>query len=231
MSWISLIPRQVKFFDMFKNFGGTINEIEPVLAQMVKTMLINPAIKAAMQALEQRGDEHTRELQEALQRTFITPFDREDISTLATELDNVVDNIEEVIMRMNGDAEPPAKDLLEMVRVAMLSIALIPKAIPLLSQKIKEGCFTPLREEMRELEHEGDRIRGKILDENMRPINLGSFLQRREWAAVTVADLQEYENECARRRLLILLTELLEITIDTCRDVFKVFDNIALKNA
>lgn len=50
--------------------------------------------------LEHRGDEITHQIYNALHRTFITPLDREDISTLASRLDDFVDYVEETGRRM-----------------------------------------------------------------------------------------------------------------------------------
>lgn len=89
----SLIPREMKFFDMF-------DEASAILSRAADRFL---AMVTQFDRLVERSDEIKREehacdevverIIKALDRTFITPLDREDIHTLATRLDDILDNM------------------------------------------------------------------------------------------------------------------------------------------
>src|SRR5690349_6625191 len=91
----SLLPRNEQFFDLFKQMAGEIRSAAGLLEDLLaadppdarKTDLIKDA--------EHRCDTLTHDAIQRLHRTFITPFDREDIYAMATSLDNVMDSIDQ----------------------------------------------------------------------------------------------------------------------------------------
>ena len=91
-----LIPRDIKFFDLFIADGENLAVAAERLAELVdKYDRLDERI-AEIQALEKRGDEIDREINARLEDAFVTPFDREDIHELAVRLDDVVDGIQAV---------------------------------------------------------------------------------------------------------------------------------------
>ena len=93
---VRLIPRDEKFYDLFIKEGETILEAARELESMVTSFDRLGERVAAIQALEKRGDQIDDEIETRLERSFVTPFDREDIHALAEELDDVVDDMLEV---------------------------------------------------------------------------------------------------------------------------------------
>jgi len=95
-----LLPREEKFFDLFDETAAVISRAAGKFLDMV-TSFDRLAARANEIKLEERMcDEMIARIIKALDRTFITPFDREDIHTLATKLDDILDNMEETSHRL-----------------------------------------------------------------------------------------------------------------------------------
>jgi uncharacterized protein len=91
---VRLIPRDEKFFDLFVRDGENLLEAARKLEAMVNIYDRLDERVAEIQALEKRGDRIDDEVSARLERSFITPFDREDIHELVVHLDDVVDGIQ-----------------------------------------------------------------------------------------------------------------------------------------
>jgi uncharacterized protein len=91
---VRLIPRDEKFFDLFVKDGETILEAARKLEQMVTSYDRLDERVAEIQALEKQGDQIDDEIAVRLERSFITPFDREDIHELTVHLDDILDGIQ-----------------------------------------------------------------------------------------------------------------------------------------
>jgi predicted phosphate transport protein (TIGR00153 family) len=88
------MPRDVRFFDMFRADGQNLLKAARELAEMLDAYDRIDERIARIQALEHHGDEIGDEIVAKLDEAFITPFDREDIHELARRLDDVVDGIQ-----------------------------------------------------------------------------------------------------------------------------------------
>src|SRR5689334_807984 len=116
----SLIPREEKFFDMFDEVAALITRAADKFVAMV-TQFDNLAGRSQ----ELRHDEHTcdmivERIIRALDRSFITPIDREDIHSLATALDDVMDNMEETANRLFSlrieQSSPESRAMAQIIR-------------------------------------------------------------------------------------------------------------------
>jgi len=96
----SFIPKEHKFFDMFNKQAVNVHHAAKYFNELVTKGEFNEDTVAKMHRLEQEGDILAHEVNDALSKTFITPFDREDIFTLSNNLDNVVDAIDAITKRM-----------------------------------------------------------------------------------------------------------------------------------
>src|ERR671912_1007520 len=92
----SLIPRERRFYDLFEQQAATIVRSVGLLEQALADVANLATCQREIKALEHRGDEITHEIVLTLNRTFVTPFDHEDIYALASGLDDILDYIEEV---------------------------------------------------------------------------------------------------------------------------------------
>lgn len=91
---VRLIPRDQKFFDLFVQDAENLLEAARKLEALVTSYDRLDERVAEIQALEKRGDQIDDEVSRRLARSFITPFDREDIHELVGYLDDVVDGIQ-----------------------------------------------------------------------------------------------------------------------------------------
>ena len=91
---VRLIPRDEKFYDLFVQDGENLLAAARALEAMVTTYDRLDERIPEIQALEKKGDGIDDEVLRRLERSFITPFDREDIHELVTFLDDVVDGIQ-----------------------------------------------------------------------------------------------------------------------------------------
>ena len=95
-----LIPRDERFFELFERQADHIVEAGARLREMVFDFSDAPAKSAAIRELEHAGDVLTHDLVRKINTTFVTPFDREDVYSLASRLDDVLDLIEAVADRL-----------------------------------------------------------------------------------------------------------------------------------
>ena len=89
-----LLPKDVRFFDLFVADGENLQAAAGKLREMIETYDRLDERVTEIQALEKRGDEIDREINQRLEDAFVTPFDREDIHDLTVRLDDVVDGIQ-----------------------------------------------------------------------------------------------------------------------------------------
>ncbi|HWG43297.1 MAG TPA: DUF47 family protein [Gemmataceae bacterium] len=155
----SLIPREMKFFDMFDEASALLNRAADKFLAMVTQFDRLMERSNEIKEEEHACDVVVERIIKALDRTFITPMDREDIHTLATRLDDVVDNMEETAHRfVTFRIEKPTPSAEAMARIIHECCVHLAEAIRLCrNMKDIEGIQTRLREISR-LENEADRI-------------------------------------------------------------------------
>ncbi|MGC9972625.1 MAG: DUF47 family protein, partial [Bryobacteraceae bacterium] len=114
-----LLPRQEKFFASFVSQVRLISEASRLLLEAVKdgnSHLARTAVR--IQQLEHEGDEIIHDIFTRLNQTFITPLDPEDIHSLSSRLDDVLDGIEDAAYRMVAyRLEPIPPTVIELCQV------------------------------------------------------------------------------------------------------------------
>jgi uncharacterized protein Yka (UPF0111/DUF47 family) len=88
-----LIPKEEKYFDDFKEMISHISEMAKYTNQFFSSEVIDQSLLLKIKPLEQRCDELSSKIIKRLNKTFITPFDREDIFALAKRLSAISDNL------------------------------------------------------------------------------------------------------------------------------------------
>jgi uncharacterized protein len=203
----SLIPREEKFFDMLDEATAILARASGKFLDMVTQFdrLVERSLD--LHEEEHRCDEVVARTLEALDRSFITPFDREDIHSLATSLDDVMDNMEETAQRVAifriPKPTPEAVDLARIVRDCCTHLEGAVRGCRTLAQP---GEIQKHLEEIRRLENLADKI-------------------YRETDNRLFADPPDL-------LLLIKQRELygwLEETVDACKDVADVLSEIVIK--
>ena len=107
---IRFFPRDPGFFDLFNKSADNAIEGAKLYQQLCEKFEDPKGMHKLIREREHRGDELTHEIIRALNTTFVTPFDREDIHALATGLDDIMDFIEaaaETCLLYNIDSPTP----------------------------------------------------------------------------------------------------------------------------
>lgn len=155
----SLIPREEKFFDMFDEAAGIISRAAGKFLDMVTAFDRLSARSNEIKFEEHACDEVIGRIIKALDTSFITPFDREDIHTLATSLDDILDNMEETVHRfVVFRIDRPTPETVNLARIIQECCIHIEHAIRhCRSLKNADVIQNSLREITR-LENEADKI-------------------------------------------------------------------------
>jgi uncharacterized protein len=92
------MPKEERFHDLFERDTQSLRKAARVFAEIAASRSLEERrVKAVeLKAIEHEGDDITRQIFEALNSTFITPLDREDIRRIASDLDDIVDHLESV---------------------------------------------------------------------------------------------------------------------------------------
>ena len=202
----SLIPRERRFYDLFEQQAATIVRSAGLLERALADVGNLPACQQEIKALEHRGDEITHEIVRTLNRTFVTPFDHEDIYALASGLDDILDYIEEVADTANLYAittiPEPAREL----------AGLLARAVEQLEQvigKLESGKG-------------GEEYSAEV----HRLEDVGDSASRR-----AIAELFSGQHPLLEVIKLKDLYALLEDALDRCETVANVLEGITTKNA
>jgi uncharacterized protein len=159
------LPRDEQFFDQFEDAGVNAAEVTAVLARVVANGADREREIRLLRDLEHRGDEITHRIFSALNSTFVTPLDREDIRELAVKFDDLVDDAEEAGKRLGlyrlAESTEPARLLARILQEQAEGLA---KAVALLGNIGKNG--DQIRRyvvEIHRLENEADDVLNEAL--------------------------------------------------------------------
>ena len=202
----SLIPRERRFYDLFEQQAATIVRSADLLERALAGVGELSGCQQEIKVLENRGDEITHEIVGTLNRTFVTPFDHEDIYTLASGLDDILDYIEEVADTANlygiVTIPQPARELAGLLARA---VAHLEQAIG----KLESGKGGEEHSaEVHRLEDVGDSTSRRAIAE----------LFSGQYPLLEVIKLKD-------------LYGLLEDALDRCETVANVLEGITIKNA
>lgn len=152
------LPRDEQFYQHFQEGAVNAAETARLLADIIGSADDTERKVRRLRDLEHQGDEITHRVFSALNSTFVTPLDREDIRDLAGEIDNFVDDMEEVGRRIAlyklGPSREPAKLF---ARILQEQADIVVEAVNLLEFAAKQGAA--LRRhvlELHRLENEAD---------------------------------------------------------------------------
>ncbi len=149
-------PPQVEMFGLLRNGGHNLANAATVLDELLRTWPEDRGLRAEITRLEQEGDRFTHKLVNQLRVSKMTPFDREDIHSLAGAIDDVVDDIEEVSEQLViKHVEAPMEQAQQLAGVLRDSSRALAAALDGLERL--DGVDERLAE-IRELEQEGDRV-------------------------------------------------------------------------
>jgi predicted phosphate transport protein (TIGR00153 family) len=203
---LSFIPRERRFYELFEQQAAVIVRSAGLLELALADVTNLPPRRREIKALEHEGDELTHEIVRTLNRTFVTPFDHEDIYALASGLDDILDYIEEIADTANlygiTTIPEPAREL---ARLLAQAVAQLEQAIG----KLESGKG-------------GDEHSVEV----HRLENVGDATSRR-----AIAELFSGQHQPLEVIKLKDLYGLLEDALDRCETVANVLEGIATKNA
>jgi predicted phosphate transport protein (TIGR00153 family) len=153
---ISLTPRTTEFFTLFGRAGENALRVARLVERRFREHPNSGVTQEQVKAEETEGDHITRDLINLLNTQYLTPFDREDIYLLATEIDDVVDYLEEAsdLLGLYG-VEMPTRHAVEQCAVIVKACEQL--ALACENLKGMRGVQDSLVE-LKRLEDEGDRI-------------------------------------------------------------------------
>ena len=159
LSRFRLIPQDERFFDWFNRAAQNNLEAAQLLLDLLEHYEDVDRKARHLKDIEHRGDELTHQMFAALNRTFVTPFDREDIGALTSALDDVIDWIEEAARRLRlyqlTETTPIARKFGRIILEQNEQIAL---ALPLLDSGKDADRLERATQEIHRLENEGDDL-------------------------------------------------------------------------
>ena len=205
MSPIRLVPQRTEFFELYRKAAANTVAIAGLLVQLLDRYPDDGRLSWDIKELEHEGDRLTYDVVDLLNRTFVTPFDRDDMYRLAGALDDICDHIDEAAGNILGygigAVRPKAK---EQGEVLLRATEKIQEAVDLL-----EGFKDSRRQlsALRELEDEGDRLNREAVSE----------LFHSDEDAISVIRWKD-------------IHEHLEEAVDACENAADVLEAIFVKN-
>ncbi|MCM8759160.1 MAG: DUF47 family protein [Candidatus Omnitrophica bacterium] len=203
------LPNNFDFFELFEKQVGYAVDAASTFRTIAETGILTENLYNKIQSLEHQGDEITHTIINELNKTFITPFDREDIYNLAKELDDVIDMFNTITNRMRVYKISGVNPILvEFASVIQDSVKTVQSAIVCLRNVKQHGSIMDSCVEINRLENVGDTMRDKALGE----------LFDKEKDPIAIIKWKEIYTDA-------------ETILDICEDVAHIIETILVKQA
>jgi predicted phosphate transport protein (TIGR00153 family) len=205
----SLTPKEDKFFHLFVESANIAYRAANALVEFLQDLDNAEENLKKVKEIEHEGDKKIHEIFEQLNKTFITPFDREDIYLIAKDTDDIIDYIEStasrfVMLNVNHSTEN-SELLTKMIVQCCEEIIVLMKELKNMktSKEIRKRII-----EINRLEEEGDKISRKAIRD----------LFSGQMEVIEVIKWRE-------------VYQYLEDTLDACEDLANVIEGVVMKNA
>ncbi|HPI93512.1 MAG TPA: DUF47 family protein [Deltaproteobacteria bacterium] len=205
----SFLPKESNFFILFNKQAAHAVQAAELFKQFTTSGGLDQETVQKMRTIEHQADEIAHDIMDRLNKTFITPFDREDIHELACSMDDVIDMLYTIANRMyvykikNVDT-----DLVEFAAIIDKSVRALAKAIEGLQNSKNPQCALDACIEVNRLENVGDTMRDAILGRLFETATDPIFLIK--WKEIY---------------------QFAETVLDMCEDVAHVVESIFVKQA
>jgi hypothetical protein len=203
-----LIPHDKVFFDLFEKQAGVVKEAAWRLVALTEDFTSVKEKRHEIEKLEHKGDQITHDIYDQLNRTFITPLDPEEISRLASALDEVLDYIDGATEKMFyynlGATDAHMIELAKLIHLSASEIEGAVKGIRSIKDPryIEERCI-----EVNRLENLADDVLAHAVTDLFQTTD-----------AIMIIKLKD-------------IYEHLEIATDYCEDVANVLSDIAIRHS
>lgn len=201
--------REDLFYEMFRDFGRKIATIGETYYRLVSDWDHNRHLVSEMATAESDCDRMAGSIYDELNRSFITPFDREDVGALTNFLDEIVDGMESVSLRFQlFDVDEMIPEALKMAEITRQATAEVADLMDYLPQFHHDPRVMEQVNKIRNCENDADVVYhnglASLFKEGADPI----FVMK--WKS---------------------LLDKMEDTVDQCKNVCKVVQGVVMKNA
>jgi predicted phosphate transport protein (TIGR00153 family) len=207
------IPREAKFFDLLEAQAGVVVRGATLLLECLEKKGSQEDVYLASKAIHQaehEGDELVHQIMDRLNKTFITPLDREDIHLLTARLDDVLDYVDAVAKRLvTFRINVPTHHCVELARIVVRSSEEVAKGVRLLRDLRKADEIVRQCAKINQLENDGDQVMRDALNA------LFNGDPRDPLEVIKWKDIYEH----------------LEVATDKCEDVADVLETVLVKYA
>jgi predicted phosphate transport protein (TIGR00153 family) len=207
-----IMPREGRFFELFDQHAAQISAGSKALVGLMNDYA-DPSARQkhidAIDAIEKAADKFTHETVTLLHKTFITPFDRETIHQLISEMDDILDLIQDVAeSAMLHDLQRATPEAQQLADLDQMCCERVKTAVNLLSSMENAEQILRICHEIDCLESDADRVMRSAMSKLFR-------------------------DETDVRQLIKLkaIYELLEAVSDKCEDVATTIEGVVLENA
>jgi len=204
----ALLPKDAIFFDLFERQAGLLKEAASQLVALTEDFTNVKEKRQEIERLEHKGDQVTHDIYEQLNRTFIAPLESDEISRLASTLDEVLDYIdgsaEKMFYYTIESTDSPMIELAKLIHMSTSEIESAVKSIRSLKDPryIEERCI-----EVNRLENLADDVLAHAITDLFKTTD-----------AIRIIKLKD-------------IYEHLEIATDNCEDVANVLSDIAIRHS
>jgi len=205
-----LVPKDKKFFPLFEEASSNLIELASHLHEAVNLPLKEREVLfLKIDELEQKGEDITRQTNLELSRNFITPFDREDIHSLITSIDNVADYLHGAASRMRlYQVDKITKSIRKLTEINLEACQNIDAAVKELKNLKNMKTITVACAKINKLENKSDMVYNKAV-------------------------FEIFENETDAKNIIKYkeVLSVLESATDKCKSVASVLESITVKHS
>ncbi len=205
-----LLPRQEQFFTLLEGIAGKIDQAAGAFAELQKAGSLREleAVSAQLRPIESEADNLCHLVYKELDRTFVTPIDREDLAALTKALDNVIDGMEHTAtfaaLYRFDTLTPPMREL---VRITVLAAGELARATRLLRRFGDPEAVHEPTVAVHTLENEADLVdRGAVADLFSNGLSPADLVRQKD------------------------MLFSLEAGVDQCEDAMDVIRSVVVKN-
>src|SRR5262245_46062567 len=208
---MGLIPREEKFFDLLEQQSNTVVRGAKLLQECLESKGSIDDLYLASKRIhdvEHEGDELVHRLMDRLNKSFITPLDREDIHALTSRLDDVLDYVDAVAKRLvTFKIAAPTHHAIELGRIIVRGTEETAVAIALLRDLTKSDAITRQCAKINQLENDADQVLRDALN------HLFNGEPKDPLEVIKWKDIYEH----------------LELATDKCEDVANIIESVLVK--
>ncbi len=203
------LPKEFNFFDLFDKQVQHAIEASIFFKELVSKNGVNDLVVQRMRDIEHQGDDVAHEIIDRLNKTFITPIDREDIHKLTVQIDDIIDMIYTIVNRLRiykiHDTDKHLIEFSVMIEKSVRAVAAAVRALRNLKNLdvIRQACV-----EVNRLENEGDTLRDIVLVE---------IFEKKNDPIAIIKWKEIYQDA--------------ETLLDICEDVAHIVESIIVKQA